>query len=213
MEHQGKNKGWKERLKNRYRLVVLNDDTYEEVSSFILSRINIYIIITTILMCIILSVTSIIVYTPIKEYLPGLDRTKLKYEVRALNDQILLIEDSLRARQLFIENILRVLKGTHDTTGFNEKVELAKHNPIDVNEVTYEDSMLRLEVEKENDFTLFDKSDIKDIETLLFHLFTPVKGEISREYDQAKGHFGVDIVARHNSNIKAALDGIPDGVI
>lgn len=208
MGHQEKNKGWKEGLKNRYRLVVLNDDTYEEVSSFILSRINIYIIITTILMCIILSVTAIIVYTPIKEYLPGLDRTKLKYDVRALNTQILLIEDSLRARQLFIENILRVLKGKHDTTGFNEKIELAKHDSIDVNKVTYEDSMLRLEVEKENEFTLFDKSDIKDIEALLFHLFTPVKGVISREYEQAKGHFGVDIVAHQNSNIKAALDGI-----
>ena len=208
MGRKEKNIDWREHLKNRYRLVVLNDDTYEEVSSFILSRINIYILITSILMCIILSVTAIIVYTPIKEYLPGLDRTKLKYEVRSLNDQIQLIEDSLRARQLFIENILRVLKGTHDTTGFNEKIETTKHDSIDVNEVTYEDSMLRVVVEKENEFTLFDKSDIKDIETLLFHLFTPVKGMISREYEQAKGHFGVDIVAPKNSNIKAALDGI-----
>ena len=208
MGKKEQNKGWTERLKNRYRLVVLNDDTYEEVSSFILSRINVYILITSILMCIILSVTALIVYTPIKEYLPGLDRTELKYEVRSLNKKITIIEDSLRARQLFIENVLNIIKGKHDTTGFNEKVDLEKHDSINVNKVSYEDSILRLEVEKENEFTLFDKSDIKDIESLLFHLFTPVKGMISREYELASGHFGVDIVAPVNSNIKAALDGI-----
>ena len=36
------------RLQNRYRLVVMNDDTYEEVVTFKLSRLSVYIVLSTI---------------------------------------------------------------------------------------------------------------------------------------------------------------------
>jgi hypothetical protein len=36
------------RLQNRYRLVVMNDDTYEEVVTFKLSRLSVYIGLSTV---------------------------------------------------------------------------------------------------------------------------------------------------------------------
>lgn len=208
MAKEKEKKSWNQRLKSRYRLVILNDDTFEEESSFILSRENIYLLISSVLVTIILGVTAIIVYTPIKEYLPGLDRTELKHEVRSMNFKLKMIQDSLKARQRFIDNMLNVVKGVHDTAGVNKIIEDVNYDSINVSDVSIEDSLLRVDVEKENVFTLFDKDKKRDIESVLFHLFTPVKGMISGDYDNKTGHFGVDIVAPQNTSIKSALDGV-----
>src|SRR5580765_4946601 len=68
---QRKKKPWFQRLTDKYRLVLLNDETFEEVSSFQLSRMNVYVLVSTILVILVLVTVSAIVYTPLKEYIPG----------------------------------------------------------------------------------------------------------------------------------------------
>ena len=61
------------RLRNRYRLVVMNDDTYEEVVTFKLSRLSVYIGLSTIFVVLIGLTVALIVFTPLKYYIPGYD--------------------------------------------------------------------------------------------------------------------------------------------
>lgn len=59
------------RLQNRYRLVVMNDDTYEEVVTFRLSRLSVYVTMSMIFVVLVGLTTALIIFTPLKYYIPG----------------------------------------------------------------------------------------------------------------------------------------------
>jgi hypothetical protein len=88
------------RLRNRYRLVVMNDDTYEEVATFKLSRLSVYVMFCTIFVLLVGLTVALIVFTPLKYYIPGastdyksaMELRQLKYKVDEANHQILLLQ-------------------------------------------------------------------------------------------------------------------------
>lgn len=88
------------RLRNRYRLVVMNDDTYEEVVTFKLSRLSVYIMLSTIFVLLVGLTVALIVFTPLKYYIPGassdyktvMELRQLKYQVDEANKQIMLLQ-------------------------------------------------------------------------------------------------------------------------
>src|SRR6476660_6084684 len=59
------------RLRNHYRLVIMNEDTYEEVVKFKLNRMSVYIAFSTMFILMIALTASLIIFTPLKYYLPG----------------------------------------------------------------------------------------------------------------------------------------------
>lgn len=59
------------RLRNRYRLVIMNDDSYEEVVTFRLSRLSVYIAFSSIFVILVGLTTALIIFTPLKYYIPG----------------------------------------------------------------------------------------------------------------------------------------------
>ena len=59
------------RLRNRYRLVIMNDDTYEEVVTFRLSRLSVYTVFSMIFVVLVGLTTALIIFTPLKYYIPG----------------------------------------------------------------------------------------------------------------------------------------------
>ncbi len=107
------------RLRNRYRLVVMNDDTYEEVVTFKLSRMSVYIAFSTVFVLLIGLTVALIVFTPLKYYIPGYGSASIGREYR----QLIYVTDSLE-RQVYyqgqyIDEIKKVLGGdvaTLDTT-------------------------------------------------------------------------------------------------
>ncbi len=88
------------RLRNRYRLVVMNDDTYEEVVTFKLSRLSVYIMLSTIFVLLVGLTVALIVFTPLKYYIPGTntdyksvtEQRQLKYKVDEAEKQIKQLE-------------------------------------------------------------------------------------------------------------------------
>jgi hypothetical protein len=72
------------RLRNRYRLVVMNDDTYEEVVTFKLSRMSVYIMLSTIFVLLVGLTVALIVFTPLKYYIPGYNDLKVGREYREM---------------------------------------------------------------------------------------------------------------------------------
>jgi hypothetical protein len=88
------------RLRNRYRLVVMNDDTYEEVVTFKLSRLSVYIMLSSIFVLLVGLTVALIVFTPLKYYIPGAstdyktatEYRQLKYKVDETARQMKLLE-------------------------------------------------------------------------------------------------------------------------
>lgn len=109
------------RLRSRYRLVILNEDTYEEVVKFKLSRTSVYILFSTIFVLLIGVTASLIIFTPIKYYLPGVGygNSKEVREYKELKLRTDSMETALQQQAQYAANIKKVLEGkitVRDTT-------------------------------------------------------------------------------------------------
>lgn len=197
---------WIERLKNKYRLVILNDDTFEEKLSFRLSRLNVFVTIGLSVITLIALTTILIAFTPLREYIPGYSSTSLRRQ--ALNNAML--TDSLRRvianQERYVGIINGVISGDlpeYDTT---DVVEATGSDSIEM-PPSREDSALREMVAQEERYNIFDDGSEEDQDMANLTFFSPIKGVISGKFDPQTDHFAVDIVAAENEPILAVLDG------
>lgn len=102
------------RLRNHYRLVIMNEDTYEEVVKFKLNRLSVYIAFSTLFILMIALTTSLIIFTPLKYYLPGVGFGSVKQvkEFRILKMRTDSMEQALKYQQQYFDNVQKVLQGT-----------------------------------------------------------------------------------------------------
>src|SRR6195952_1489688 len=97
------------RLQNRYRLVVMNDDTFEEVVTFKLSRLSVYVILSTIFVLLTGLTVAIIVFTPMKMYIPGYADVTNTRELRELKMRTDSLERAMRYKDQYLNNLRGVL--------------------------------------------------------------------------------------------------------
>lgn len=101
------------RLRNRYLLIVMNEDTYEEVVKFRLSRLSVYIILSSTFVLLTILTVAFIVFTPIKYYLPGVgygDAVQVR-EFKQLKIRTDSIENAIKYKQQYLDDIKKVLEG------------------------------------------------------------------------------------------------------
>ncbi|MGG9972402.1 hypothetical protein ACQ33O_11460 [Ferruginibacter sp. SUN002] len=115
------------RLRNHYRLVIMNEDTYEEVAKFKLSRLSVYIIISSVFVLFAVLIVSLIIFTPIKYYLPGTGYGDIKQvkEYQQLNVRTDSMETAMKFQQKYLDDIKKVLEGKVPKLDTN-KLELPK---------------------------------------------------------------------------------------
>ena len=99
------------RLRNRYRLVVMNEDTYEEVVTFKLTRISVYIVLSTLFVVLVGLTVALIAFTPLKLYIPGYGDVRSAKELQSLKVKADSIERTLVFKQQYIDNIEKILQG------------------------------------------------------------------------------------------------------
>jgi hypothetical protein len=102
------------RLRNRYRLVVMNDDTYEEVVTFRLSRLSVYIALSTVFVLLVGLTVALIVFTPLKYYIPGYGSAKVDREYRHLKYRTDSLEKQLNYQAQYLEGLRKVMAGNTD---------------------------------------------------------------------------------------------------
>ena len=102
------------RLRNHYRLLIMNEDTYEEVVNFKLNRVSVYIAFSTLFILLVGLTASLIIFTPLKYYLPGVGYGNVKQikEYRDLKIRTDSMEQALKYQQHYFENVQKVLRGT-----------------------------------------------------------------------------------------------------
>ncbi len=101
------------RLRNRYRLVIMNEDTYEEVAKFKLSRFSVYITLSSIFVLLTGLIVALIVFTPLKYYLPnsGYGNVRQIREFRQLKFRTDSLEQALQYQQRYFNDLQKVLTG------------------------------------------------------------------------------------------------------
>ncbi|MCR9152835.1 MAG: M23 family metallopeptidase [Croceimicrobium sp.] len=194
------------KLRNKYRLVILNDDTFEEKLSFKLSRLNVFVVSGLTGILLIAGTTLLIAFTPLREYIPGYSSTKLKRNAIRLARVTDSIEDQLSFNALYLDNIQGIINGKAPLD-LSDSLVLDSLNQVSLDfSPSEEDSILRKLVEEEERFNIPIEGDpgLK-LESLNF--FSPIKGLITNAFNPKDDHLGVDVVAKENEVIKAAQDG------
>ncbi len=206
------NKKWFYKLRSKYRMVIFNDETFEERFIFRLTRLNVLSVFIS-LGIIFTSLTFIlIIYTPIKEYIPGYPSDYQRESLIKLNVLADSLQNELTSKDIFFESIKNIVEGKD----FVEEPELQTTENKSYDSIklksSIEDSLLRLEFESQNLHNLYisettetTEKDLVSIRNLSF--YPPVEGIVTSKFDLSENHFGIDIVSKHNSAIKAILDG------
>lgn len=120
---------WK-RLRNRYRLVVMNDDTYEEVVTFKLSRLSVYVALCTIFVLLVGLTVALIVFTDLKYYMPGYGTMNEKKELQQLKIRVDSLELSVKQKDLYMSNLKTILSGNVNTQPDTTQLKLPEVEKI-----------------------------------------------------------------------------------
>lgn len=110
----------KEKLFNKLRLIILNEDTFEETFSLKLTLMNVFVVATLGAILIIFVTTFIIAFTPLRELIPGYSSSKLKMDAMELALKSDSLSEALKKNESYIQSIKKVLTGELEYAKFNK---------------------------------------------------------------------------------------------
>ncbi len=210
MAKQEKKGNWRSRLRVKYRLVVMNEETFKERASLLLTPLNVIILGGSVIIFLIVFVTYLIAFTPLREYIPGYADTEMQKQIYENTLRTDSLERELAMKDLYLQNINMIIAGETPNQQAHEPDTTKDYATIEFNN-SKQDSLLREMVEAEERFNIQNlqmgvpKSVESNIRNLFF--FAPLKGDVTAGFDSKEKHYAVDIVAKENEPIKATLDG------
>lgn len=191
-----------EKLSERYRLVILDDDNLKEIRSMRLTLMNIYLFICSVLLIMALLIGSLLFFTPIKRLIPGYGNVEGNIEFLNLKSQMGEMEEIIEAQSVYIDGMKNMVSGG----------ELPSSIAADIDQVKLDSPQQTTSVQSEQSGD--DNQVAREVKAVKnnglrgLYLAPPLKGEISSGFLDRKDHLGVDIVSVKNSPIKAIKDGI-----
>jgi len=202
-----KKKTFLDKLVSKYRLVVLNENTFEEQVSFKLTRLNVFVLFSIASLVLITGTIFLIAFTPLREFIPGYSSTKLTSQANDLAYKTDSLFVKVSGNEQFYGAIKQVLKGEvkaekFDIDSIKESIE------VDINNAkltpSSEELKLRKEVDKIEKYSVQNATSFKS--DYLF--FPPVKGSVTSTFDFKQKHYAIDIAVAKNTPIKAVSRGI-----
>ncbi|RAR49708.1 M23 family metallopeptidase [Flavobacterium lacus] len=196
----------KKQLFTKNRLVILNEESFEEIFSLKLNLMNVFVVVTISAILIISITTYIIAFTPLREFIPGYASNKLKKDatILAVKSDSLALE--VKKNELYIQSIKKILTGDLEYAKFNkdsilnpENTDISKDN-LNPSE---EELKLREQVALEDKYNLFEKAQSK----VNLVLFPPVRGHITEKYSAKNKHFAIDVAVPKDTPIKSVANG------
>jgi murein DD-endopeptidase MepM/ murein hydrolase activator NlpD len=196
----------KNKLFNKRRLVILNEDTFEETFSLKLNLMNVFVGVTLSAIFLISITSYIIAFTPLREYIPGYASTKLKQDAIILAIKSDSLQNNVELNNKYIASIKKVLIGELEYAKVN-KDSLQSENTINPEELdinaTKKEQELRDQVAKEDKYNVFDNAKPK----VNFVLFPPTNGKIIKNYNPISKNYGIELAVAKETPIKAVSSG------
>lgn len=210
-----------DKIRYKYRLIIINDDTFEQKASIKLSKFNIYVWLGSFFLLIVFLIISLIAFTNLKYYLPGVGQIDFRNKINELYFKTDSLNKELDSRNLWINNIQKIVSGDIDSVYFHKEGEdTGKVNidNIDLSYITDEDRILREEVDNQMQLNNLNDdithTDFKE-DNLLFanlnlknNLGSPLKGVLIKSFSLEENYFGVDIAGKEDEKIRAIYNGI-----
>lgn len=197
----------KRKLLDKYRLVVLNESTFEERFSLKLNRLNVFVLIVGSSVLLIGLTFLVIVSTPLKEYIPGYASTSLRRQATEMTYKTDSLTIAINNTNRYVESLRKVLLGqiSYQEIASDTSIQLER---LDIDAINLEpiaqDYRLREEVALEEKYNLF----ANEKSTVIEKFFNPIKGMISQKFDPTNEHFGIDVISTQGSPVLAIKSGV-----
>src|SRR5436189_5322013 len=114
-EQKGKRKKLGRVLRNKFRLVVMNDETLEERFAVRLSPMNVIVFSGTIMLALIFITLYLIAFTPLREYIPGYADVNMRRNMVMLSLKTDSLEKQMHAENWFLNNYKNILQDSIKT--------------------------------------------------------------------------------------------------
>ena len=192
-------------IKFKYKISILNQNTLEEVGNIHVSKLNGFSVL--LLACIIIFFIAgcIIVFTPLRGYLPGYINSSMREQVIANALRSDSIEKAMKDQNLYIQNIKDILGGQVKVDTVKSLDSLAIIRAEELMERSLEEEEFIRQYEERERYNLTAVSENPAGEGLIF--FAPVRGTVVKHFSLSEKHYGTDIQAVPKASITAALDG------
>lgn len=208
MDHKDRKKRtFLKKLITPYRMVIINEETFEERIQFKISKLSVLMLSLLSFSAIAGLVYASIAYTSLKEYIPGYDSTELRKQAV----QNLFVTDSLITlynQNLQYLNAIRAVLNEdisfEDPERMDQSLQVENQDAPEFISSIPEDSLLRAFVSQQDKYNPDLSSSNLTLETLLL---PPAIGPISQGFNTEESHFAVDIVLEANTPIKSIADG------
>ncbi|MDA8595541.1 M23 family metallopeptidase [Flavobacteriaceae bacterium] len=202
-------KKFREKITRKYRLVIEDSESFEKLYSLKLSPWNVFVV-GGVFSFLLVSFTSVLIaYTPLKEYIPGYESSKLKQTAKDLVYQVDSLQQRLLINDLKIQALIPILSGEEPVSEFDlsqveqQALDLKKADTINL-APSEDDLAFREEVEQADRYSLFEEATQGN--ELVF--FSPVTGSITNTFNSEEKHYAVDVVVKKGSPVKAVADGV-----
>ena len=196
-----------EKLKQRFRLVLFDEQSYEELWVSSLSWIQLLFRALSALLLISIITAAMISFTSLREYIPGYSPPKLSKDLLMLS----LKTDSLIQEIQLKEQKFKILEKIIKGEDFNDSINFDMRSNVVVNSkdliASSKDSIFRESIEREGRFNVLSEEVSEPLNLLNTVFYSPIKGLVTSSFNLKENHYGVDVVAAENEGIKACLSG------
>ncbi len=196
-----------EKLKNRYRLIIYNDTSFQTVWSTRLTRINVFLIFGLGSILLIFVTAMIIALTPIKELIPGYPTGNVRDLIVKNAMMVDSLEAQIQLRDRYFATFKTLLNGEIPEDHLSDITD-STYKPAQVSMQTYNHDSIFEKHLLEEQIGLSVGSDEQNSNSLAnLHFFKPMKGMVTQGFNENTDHYAVDVVGLPNERISAVLDG------
>ncbi|MBK6354641.1 MAG: M23 family metallopeptidase [Saprospiraceae bacterium] len=206
----------KAHLAKRFLFILREEDTFEEVASYKLTLLNVYLLLSTVVFAVGFLLLLLLIATPLKTFIPGYGNVRSTAEYIYLEKKIESLEQEMAAREVYINSIKRVLTGNPQTSSdVTKDVNIRQEAAVPVPRIK-EDSLLRVAYEDNKSAIIRQPSNplrtvrsqpVTNVDLSEMRFLPPLRGTLGASYKPEKDHFGIDIIAPENTPIRAVMSG------
>ncbi len=199
------NRSFLRKLIDPYRLIIIDEETFEQKVDFSLSRLNVFVFLGGLSVFLIGITVVLIATTPLREYIPGYPSAAFKRQIYRLHTELDSLRREIEIRNTYLTHLRLVMTGEIEPEALEEAVAHDSVPEVKVDTAALQPSQadlaLRKEIEQKEKFV----TDVPSDES--FGFLSPLRGIISQGFDPAQRHFGTDIVVKTKTPVKAIATG------
>ncbi len=195
---------WK-KMRFKYKLSFLNENTLEEVFAFRISRLSAILVAAVFAFLLILLTSVVIITTPIRNYLPGYLPAEVREEI--INNELKAdsLKQLLAAQTVYLNNIGGILRGDLKIDSV-QQIDSVKSGVIPEFEKSAATEEFVTRFEEEEKYNLSSLSPSASIpDNIVF--YRPVKGIVSSHFSMKERHYGTDIASNTKESVLSTMRG------